>query len=237
MIGEVHDNAVHHILQAKLVKNLQPSAIVFEMIEPGQARGITAGLRKDAVALEKHLDWEARGWPDFSMYFPMFYMSHGAAIFGGALPRDEVRKAVSDGAASVFGDGASLFGLDRPLPDDIQQRRNTLQQEAHCNALPDSILPGMVEAQRLRDAAMARAVVNALEQKGDGPIVVIAGNGHVREDWGVPAALRHYAEKTGQHLTIASLAQYEIEAPETPPVTHWVVTEAADRGDPCAGFK
>ena len=236
-LGEVHDNAEHHIQQARVIAALQPSAIVFEMIEPGQARTITPAQRKDAVALEAHLAWEDRGWPDFSMYFPLFYMSQHAAIFGGAMPRDEVRRAVSEGGAAIFGDAAALFGLDQPLPEGEQERRNALQQAAHCNALPEDILPGMVEAQRLRDAALARAVVNALAQKGDGPVVVIAGNGHVREDWGVPEALRHYAGATGESLTIATLAQYEVEAPETPPVTHWVVTPAAERGDPCEAFK
>lgn len=237
MLGEVHDNADHHILQARVTADLQPGAIVFEMIEPGQARGITPDLRSDAAGLEAHLEWEARGWPDFAMYYPLFHMTKDAAIFGGALPRDEVRRAVAEGAAGVFGDAAPLFGLDRALPESEQEARNTLQQQAHCNALPDGILPGMVEAQRLRDAALARAVVNALEQNADGPVVVIAGNGHVREDWGIPAALRHYASVTGQSLQIATLAQYETEAPEAPPVTHWVVTAAARRGDPCAGFK
>ena len=237
LLGEVHDNAEHHILQARLTAALQPSAIVFEMIEPGQARGITPRLRKDAVALEAHLAWEDRGWPDFSMYFPLFFMSHRAAIFGGALPRDDVRRAVSESGAAVLGDAATLFGLDQALPADQQETRNALQQAAHCNALPENILPGMVEAQRLRDAALARAVVNALAQNNDGPVVVIAGNGHIREDWGIPHALRHYAEATGESLTIATLAQYEVEAPDTPPVTHWVVTSAAPRSDPCEGFK
>ena len=237
MLGEVHDNALHHALQARMVDALQPGAVVFEMIEPGQARGITRELRDDAIALESHLDWEARGWPDFAMYYPIFRMAREASLFGGALPREEVRKAVADGASKVFGGAAPLFGLDLALPEDIQTARETLQQEAHCNALPEDILPGMVEAQRLRDAALARAVVNALEQQADGPVVVIAGNGHVREDWGIPAALRYYADKTGQNIEIATLAQFENEAPEVPKVTHWVVTPAAQRDDPCAGFR
>ncbi len=237
LLGEHHDNPLHHALQARAVATLKPAALVFEMIEPSHARDITHNMRLDASALSTHLEWEARGWPDFAMYYPIFSAAPKASIFGGALPRDTVRKAIEDGAAKTFGASAPLFGLATPLPEAEQSDRELLQHIAHCDALPPEMLPGMVEAQRLRDAALARAVVNALAQGFDGPVVVIAGNGHVHESWGVPAALRRYADQTGQNLTIASLGQYEETAPETPPVTHWVVTKATNRGDPCAAFR
>ncbi len=63
-----------------------------------------------------------------------------------------------EGAAAVFGAAAARFGLDAPLPEDEQAAREAEQAEAHCGALPAEMLPGMVEAQRLRDAALARAV-------------------------------------------------------------------------------
>lgn len=236
MLGEVHDNALHHAVQARIVAAIEPSAIVFEMIEPAQARAVTDDIRADAVKLEAVLEWEARGWPDFAMYYPIFAAAPEAGIFGGALPRGEVRDAVTEGAAAVFGSAAPLFGLDQPLDAEQQAAREALQMAAHCDALPESVLPGMVEAQRLRDAALARAVVNAMGQ-GDGPVVVIAGNGHVREDWGIPAALRHYLAETGETARIVTLAQFESAAPEAPKVTRWLVTEAAKRDDPCASFR
>lgn len=237
LLGEHHDNALHHALQARVVSALKPGALVLEMIEPRHALDITPAIRSDAIALSNHLEWEARGWPDFAMYYPIFSAATEASIFGGALPRETVRLAVTDGAVATFGASATLFGLSEPLPNTERHIRETGQQVAHCNALPLEMLPGMVEAQRLRDAALAQAVVNALAQDFVGPVVVIAGNGHVREDWGVPAALNTYAEKSGQNLKIATLAQYEGAAPESPPVDHWVITKAAERGDPCAAFR
>ncbi|MDA8584890.1 ChaN family lipoprotein [Rhodobacteraceae bacterium] len=238
MLGEVHDNPAHHALQARIVADLNPSALVFEMIEPAQARSISPDMRSDANALGDALEWEARGWPDFDMYHTIFTAAPDADIFGGALPRETVRAAVSDGAAQVFGAASSLFGLDDPLDTDEQSTREALQQTAHCNALPENLLPGMVDAQRLRDAALAQAVVNALQQGTPGPIVVIAGNGHVREDWGIANALRHYLEITGETAKIATLGQFEGAAPEAPSLTHWVVTEAIQRDeDPCDAFR
>lgn len=236
-MGEVHDNPAHHANQARIVGDLAPQALVFEMIEPGAARRITPELRGNAAELAEALDWEASGWPDFAMYYPVFAAAPEAAIFGGAAPRDQVRSAVNDGAAAVFGDSAALFGLDRPLPAEQLEIRLQLQSEAHCDALPESLLPGMVEAQRLRDAALARATIAAYEHarsSSDSPrVVVIAGNGHAREDWGLPAMLRAYYDGA---VTVAALGQYETDAPDQAPYTETVVTEPAEREDPCLAF-
>lgn len=231
VLGERHDNPAHHANQARAVAALAPSALVFEMLTPEQAAKVTPDLRADRAALEEALGWADTGWPDFAMYHPIFTAS-AAAIYGAALPRDEVRRAVGEGAAKVFGEQAAAYGLTAPLPSSQQQEREDLQREAHCNALPEHLLPGMVEAQRLRDAGFARAVVQAVGETG-GPVAVITGNGHARRDWGLPAALALAAPD----LSLISVGQLE-EAPEgDAPYDFWLVTEAVERGDPCAGLK
>jgi uncharacterized iron-regulated protein len=141
----------------------------------------------------------------------------------------------------VFGAGGAAFGLDRALDADELARRTALQMEAHCDALPEDMLPGMVEAQRLRDAAMARATLAAFAEARAldkmQKVIVITGNGHAREDWGVPAMLNRYFKGQGQDVNIATLGQFEISAPDDPPHTYWRVTEAAERPDPCETFK
>ncbi|MDF0601977.1 ChaN family lipoprotein, partial [Psychromarinibacter sp. C21-152] len=207
------------------------TALVFEMLTEEQALRVRPGLLDDAEALERALGWEASGWPDFAMYYPIFAAAEGAAIFGGALPRDEVRRAVSEGAAAVFGGAAGLFGLDGALTETEQADREAGQMVAHCDALPEAMLGGMVEAQRLRDAGLARAVVAALAETG-GPVAVITGNGHARLDWGLARALARAAPE----VSVISVGQFEEAAPEAPPFDYWLVTEAAERDDPCAGF-
>ena len=170
VLGERHDNPAHHANQARAVAALAPSALVFEMLTPEQAAKVTPALRADRAALEKALGWADTGWPDFAMYHPIFTASD-AAIYGAALPRDEVRRAVGEGAAEVFGEQAAAYGLADALPGDQQQEREDLQREAHCNALPETLLAGMVEAQRLRDAAFARTVAQAVAETG-GPVAV-----------------------------------------------------------------
>ena len=240
VLGEVHDNPAHHATQAAIVELLQPDALVFEMIEPTRALSVNPDNRGNAVELQRVLGWRAGGWPDFAMYHPIFTAAPDAAVFGAAVAEADVRKAVRQGAAAVFGDAAVLFGLDRPLDQDQLETRLELQREAHCYKLPDDLLPSMVEAQRLRDAALAEAAVAAFEHAkatDELPLVVIiTGNGHAREDWGVPEMLATYYGDDPE-IEIRTLAQFEIEPPEDPPYSNWLTTEPAEREDPCEAFR
>lgn len=232
LLGEVHDNHWQHDNQAMAVAAMEPSALVFEMLDANQAEIANASDRNDAEALAEALDWKHSSWPDFSMYHPIFLAAPDAPIFGAAVPRDDLMRAMGEGAAGVFGDGADRFGLG-PLPEAVQAEREAFQLAAHCDALPTEMLGGMVEAQRLRDARFSETALKALEETG-GPVVVITGNGHARRDWGMPVYLAAAAPET----TVVTLAQFELAAPEGDiPHDYWLITEEAEREDPCAVFE
>ena len=236
MIGEVHDNPDHHATQAALLAASDPSAIIFEMVTAAEAQRITPALAGDPEALEAVLDWENSGWPAFEMYAPLFAFATDVPIYGAEVPRARARLAMEQGAAAVFGPDAEWFGLDEPLAHGEQVAREALQQDAHCNALPPELLPGFVEAQRLRDAEIAVRVLSALEAHGP-PVFVIAGNGHLRTDWGAPALLSRAAPE----LRVCAIAQIEWPfgegGPFGLPYTEIEVTPVLNRPDPCAAFR
>lgn len=211
--------------------------MVFEQITPELAAKITPDLIADPERLEAVLEWEERGWPDFRMYYPIFAAAPDAAYFGGGAPIADVRRAISEGAADVFGDGAELFSLDQVFSDEVQATLEAIQRDAHCGALPEDMLPGMVEAQRFRDAYLARSAIAAhFEPVSDGwsPVVVITGNGHAGNDWGVPSMLRIQR----MDLAVQSVGQLEQLGPDDVPVfDHWLLTEAVERDDPCAALR
>ncbi|MCE0505204.1 ChaN family lipoprotein [Roseivivax sp. GX 12232] len=232
-LGEQHDNPAHHTRQAEIVGALAPRALVFEMLTPEQAGRITPGLIAEEDALEAALGWNASGWPDFSMYYPIFAAAPEATYFGAAVPREAARAAMEAGPVASFGPEAARYGLDRALPPEEQSAREALQAEAHCDALPEEMLPVMVEIQRLRDARLAEAALMALQAAGP-PVAVITGNGHARPDWGAPALLARAAPGT----RIATFGQSETGGPPLPPGFDRVEeAPPVDRGDPCAAFR
>lgn len=232
ILGELHDNPTHHVHQATAVAGIASKALVFEMLTPEQAARITPDNRGDRDGLAVVLEWAESGWPDFAMYHPIMTAAPDAAIYGAAVPREQARAVFSSSAAEVFGPDAPDFGLDAPLPDAEQKTREDEQMAAHCNALPEHLLGGMVAAQRLRDASLARAVRDALADHG-GPVVVITGNGHARLDRGLAVYLR----AAMPDVSILSVGQFE-EVTEPPvPFDLWLVSDPADRDDPCAAFQ
>ncbi len=229
IVGEVHDNPAHHENQTTILFGVQPRVIVFEMLTPEQAA--RPYDRFDMKAMAATVGWKAAGWPDFTMYYPLFVIVPNARIVGAGMGDAAIQIAVVQGAGVAFGAHAARYGLDKPLAEADQAQREAEQYLAHCGALPKELLPGMVAAQRLRDAALARATVQAVEATG-GPVVVIAGNGHARNDRGVPAVLRLVAPD----LQVLSVGQLEARA-EDAPFDLWVVSDAPERQDPCTAFR
>lgn len=231
-IGEQHDNPGHHALQADWTQALQPTALVFEMLTPEQAAMVTPDNRGSKDTLGEALGWAASGWPDFAMYYPIFAAAPTAAIFGASVPRDQVHGMMEQDLAVAFGaQDATRFGLDHPLPAQQQVLREQMQADAHCGALPEDLLPMMVSVQRLRDATLARAALEALDKTG-GPVVVITGNGHARADWGAP----FYLAAASPDITLFAVAQGE--AGQVPDGTFDVSVDgpSVDRGNPCDAF-
>lgn len=231
VIGETHDNPHHHARQAELVSQIQPTAIVFEQLTTSQAENHVPGAAQ--ATLEAAFGWANSGWPDFAMYYPIFAAAPDAQIFGAGVPRDAARSVLELGLETAFGQGAAEYGLIQALPAAEQSAREAMQMAAHCDALPEQMLPDMVDIQRLRDAELARVTITALLQTG-GPVVVITGNGHARTDWGMPV----YLSRVMPQLTVHSIGLDEdngislsgsFDSTETFP--------SVERGDPCDAFR
>jgi uncharacterized iron-regulated protein len=230
ILGEVHDNPHHHLAQAAALAALQPKAVVWEMLTAGQAAALAGQDLGDADAVRAQLQWDSSGWPDFRLYAPVFAAADGARQFGGLVPRSAVGPAMEQGVAAYFGQRSAAFGLDQPLPAAQQAQREADQLSNHCNAMPAEMLPMLVDFQRLRDATLAAAVLQALDETG-GPGAVITGNGHARKDRGVPV----YLAKARPGLMLQVLGQSEAGRIEG---DYDLLLDAAaeERPDPCLAF-
>ena len=238
LLGEKHDNADHHRLQAWVVRELiaagRRPAVVFEMFRADQADAIARHLAAapgDARGLGDAVDWRRSGWPAWSMYEPI---AEGALrarlpIVAGNLSEAMTSALRRTGPAALDAATTTRLGLDRPLPDDVRQRITADIRDGHCGHLPESALDSFVVVQRARDAHMAAAMRDA----GADGAVLIAGVGHVRRDVGVPRSL-----PDGE---AASLAFIEVRADMTVPpaiaVDYVWLTPRVDDRDPCERFR
>ncbi len=267
ILGEIHDNAAQHLAQAWLVGRLQPAGIAFEMIPQAKEAAIAALLAGGGTPGEigPAIGWDKSGWPDWSLYRPIFDAWTARVYVGGGVPRETLMQAGATGAASVAPDPRFVPMLAQALDPATEAALEDEMVAAHCNKLPREAAPGMVEVQRLRDASFAAAALRAHAAVEDdtagaapgrtaggtagqtggriggarGTAVLITGNGHARIDRGVPAYLRAVAPG----LTVASLGLLETDPDrqalsdyDTPYDYVWF-TAPAEREDPCLTFK
>ena len=236
LLGERHDNPAHHEWQARITADLAPGGLAFEMVAQAKEDYANAA-RLDGDDLAEALEWETSGWPDFEMYRPIFDAAPEAWVSGGGVAPDVLRKSVMEGAAVAWPEGAERYGLNERMPQDVIDAMLEEQDVAHCGALPTGMLPGMVEAQQLRDAAFADAALRLLEAD-HAPVVLITGNGHARADRGSPL----YLKRAAPDVTALSVGMIEVgesdaqDLANEAPFDVVIYTEPFDRGDPCEEF-
>ncbi|MGM0584002.1 MAG: ChaN family lipoprotein [Pseudomonadota bacterium] len=245
VMGEIHDNPRHQASQAELAARAGVSALAFEMI-PRAAEDALAELR---AGPRTEAAREAAQWSGYPAYHVVLAAAPQVPVAGAGLPREALRRAIREkSAAAAFEGDAALYGLDAPLPAEAQAALEAELAEAHCGALPDEMLPGMAKAQRLRDAAFAAALLRARDRAaGQGPAMLVTGNGHARTDRGAPAFLARVAPS----LSVLSIGQIERAGPSETwreALARWtaedgrplfdivIVTDPEPREDPCARF-
>lgn len=182
LLGEQHDAPEHQALQRATVQTLsqrgQLAALVLEMAEQGLQ---TTGLPRSASETEvrQALQWTDdthSGWP-WAVYGPvvMAAVEAGVPVLGGNLPRTQMRTAMANPA------------LDQRLPPEALAQQQTQIREGHCGLLPEGQIAPMTRIQIARDRSLAEVAVAAL--RPGQTVLLVAGNGHVRRDLGVPQHL------------------------------------------------
>ena len=193
LLGERHDHPTHHRLRAELLAALPaPAVVVAEHLPQGAAVALPQDATGDALrrALEAG-GFDANSW-QWPLHEPLFaaVARHQHTLRGGNLPRDLARRTAREGAAAL---PAELRALIDAAPLAAGSREALLDEllHSHCGQLPRERMPNMLLAQRGRDAAMAASLREARgrTRPASGPVLLLAGNGHVRRDHGVAQLL------------------------------------------------
>jgi uncharacterized iron-regulated protein len=145
-------------------------------------------------------------------------LEHGLPIVAANVGRDEARRVMREGLAA--------HGFDPRVPDDMLQGHAQAIVASHCGMVDTTMAARMALAQVARDQQMARALAAHAERGA----VLLAGNGHVRTDLGVPRWL-------SPAVRARSVAIGIVEAGDaTMAYDRRVVTPPHPRPDPCAAL-
>lgn len=232
LLGEVHDNAEGHrrrlaALTEAIDAGWRPAIAMEQFDRERQADLDRARRQRPGDADHLIAQAGAAGW-DWSLYRPVIVLAlrHDLPLIAANLSRDDARGVMRGGAVFSAAERERL-GLDRPLPADLAAAQTAVLDDSHCGHFPRAMLPGMLNAQAARDAVMAAA----LREHAAHGVVLLAGNGHVREDIGVP---RWLGAKPAEVLTVAYL---EAAGPhEAGAYDHVVLVPPVQRPDPCGAM-
>ncbi|WP_075587332.1 ChaN family lipoprotein [Rhodoferax antarcticus] len=228
LLGEKHDSAIHHAHQLRLLQALadqgRAPALALEQMDvkhqaPLSAAQSTGTQDAETLASAGQLNREGWRWP---MYKAL--ISHAAKHQWPLL------------AANLSRADARDIALGKVLPDlpalDATQRTNMENDvvRGHCGYRPDTpVLTRIVNAQRARDVQMAKVLDSV-----SGPVVLVAGAGHVRTDRAVPLYLAEPVRALAIAFVEVANGQINPEAYDGAGFDLLWFTAATPRPDACA---
>jgi uncharacterized iron-regulated protein len=252
LLGEVHDNADAHLLQARLLRTVLATgrrpALAFEMLDAEKQEAVDRSLASaphDPDALASAVKWSATTWPSFTYYRPIFVagLDAGLPIVAANLKRTEARAIMVKGREALDPDLAARLARDEPVPVGIERSLRQEMKDAHCGEIDDAVLDPFVLAQRARDARLSERMATVGRERG---AVLIAGKGHARDDRGVP----RWLAKDAPGRKVVTVAFVEVEDAQVDPASYkeeglegrapfdfLVFTPRIPRSDLCSGMK
>jgi uncharacterized iron-regulated protein len=236
LLGEVHDNPVDHAMRGALLRAFaaRRPAVVFEQFTASEAPIAPPASGDSLTGWLDRNGFDRRGWR-WPLHEPVVSAALATArsIWGSNVSREALTGVVMNGASAAPEPLQQLMAR-APLDSAAAAALDHELIEGHCNRLPATMIPGMRLAQEVRDAAMTRALLGA---GADGPVWLIAGNGHVRRDIAVPRILARVAPEK-RVLVVGWLEREEDgaapDAAERQRYDLVVVTPRTARPDPCA---
>jgi uncharacterized iron-regulated protein len=180
LLGELHDNPHHHEARGRLIAAIASKkyAAVVEYLPTGPLVRLTGSTLQ---SLEQ-AGFSPKAWP-WKLYQPLFEAIRVSELplYGSNLDRSISKTIFSGGSIpaameSDYQKSALTGEAKRSLENDLI--------DGHCGKLPAQYLEPMFRVQRLTDISMAQVMMR------HSPAILFAGNGHVRNDYGVPQVLR-----------------------------------------------
>ena len=188
-VGESHDDAAHHRLQAEVLTALAPRtplAVAFEMVGFEDQATLDAFM-SGATSEADFAAWWKKNWGyDFAIYKPIFDAAKAAGVpaYGLNAPRVLVKAVSKGGLASLSPSDRARLPASIRASDDARYRKYVLDAVSGHGPLTPDQLKNRLEAMDVWNETMGEKVA-AIAAAGR-VVLVIAGQGHVLYKAGVP---------------------------------------------------
>lgn len=247
LLGEIHDNPVHHELQLKLLKaridsGARPSLMMEQLDAVNQPilDQALSGSNRDEVlrnvtALIKFTDWE--------FYSPLAAMAidYKLPIIAANVTNQHLQPVIWRGFEAYDAAELKRLAVEQVWSESRQNYLVSHMGGAHCGKLKDELRAGLTRSQRLRDALMVDSTIRSIERG----VVAIVGSSHARRDIGLPL----YFAARNKKARIVSIGFVEVNQDRNDPQAYggdsatgeapfdliWF-TPRVNRTDPCADY-
>lgn len=229
LLGEVHDNAGQHTLRAQALRELLVSgarpALLMEQFDRERQADIDkamaqAGATADDVIQAAGAQGTGWAWPLYRPFIALA-LEYRLPLVAANVSRADARRVSQEGLAAT--------GFEATVPAAITTHQTNTILANHCGMLNETQARRMATAQVARDQFMAR-LLNEYSARG---AVLLAGNGHVRKDVGVPAWLPPAVRQRSVGIGLLENGEAGAEAYD-----RVISTAAPDaRPDPCSAMK
>lgn len=193
-LGESHDNALHHRMQAAVIEALVADGrnviVGFEMFtRPVQDRmnPWTLGWWSEEEFIA-NAEWKTQWGFDFALYRPIFEATrkHRLPMVALNVPRDWVRAVGRDGQSALTPEQRAELPKDMSLDNQAHRAVFGALMGGHPPTGPRG--ESIYAAQVLWDEGMADSALKYLAQYPNDPnrvMVIVAGSGHVMYGQGI----------------------------------------------------
>lgn len=186
-VGETHDDAGHHLVQAEVLTELAarvPLAVGLEMVAAEDQAVLDAFLSGATTEKDFAVWWKTNWGFDYALYKPVFDAARaaGVPVRGLNAPRDVVKAVGKKGLAGLT--PAERGRIPAVILESADARYRTyVLDSVSGHGAPPAAIPRMLEAMAVWNETMGE---NAAKLAAEGRVVlVIAGAGHTLYKAGV----------------------------------------------------
>jgi len=188
LLGETHDNPLHHELQLKLLNERIEAgarpALLMEQLDtvnqPALDKALAGSDREEVLktvtGLIKFTDWE------FYRPFLVAAVDNKLPVIAANISSHQLQPVIWQGFSAFDAGALKRMAVEEVWSEDRENYMRTHMGGAHCGQLRATLREGLARGQRLRDALMADAAMPSIARG----IVAIVGSSHARRDVGMP---------------------------------------------------